>query len=116
MYVQVKVFTESRNYCKNSDSVDLVSMMYSYGMESSSSESKIMSSEFAQLSPLHSPQAVTHLRPFFQHEHTLVPQGFFEESLHLHRTNFNSVSGAGAMSVIIGDRVVPSESSVQPHC
>ena len=52
--------------------------------------------------PRLSPQAVTHLRPFLQQEHTLVSHGFLEESLHLHHTNFIRVSGAATMSVIIG--------------
>ena len=60
--------------------------------------------------PLQSPHAVTHLSPCFWQEHKLVPQGFFD------RTNFSTVSSAAAMSVIIRDRIVPSDSSVQTQC
>ena len=44
----------------------------------------------------------------------LVLQGFLDDSLHLHRTNFNKLSGAACKSVIIGVNTDPS--SFQPHC
>ena len=72
-----------------------------------------MSSAFQQPSPLQSLHTVTHLSSCFQLEHKFVPQGFLEESLHLHHTNFStSVSGVAAMPVIVRDRIFPSESSV----
>ena len=43
----------------------------------------------------------------------LVLQGFFDDSLHLHHTNFNELSGAVSKSVIIGVNTNPS--GFQPH-
>ena len=44
----------------------------------------------------------------------LVLQGFLDDSLHLHYTNFNKLSGAASKSVIIGVNTNPL--SFQPHC
>ena len=44
----------------------------------------------------------------------MVLQGFLDDSLHLHRTNFNKLSGAAFKSVIVGVNADPP--SFQPHC
>ena len=54
---------------------------------SSSSESSHY--DLLQVSPRQSPHTGTHLSPFLRHEQTLLPQGFLEETLHLHRMNFS---------------------------
>ena len=41
-------------------------------------------------------------------------QGFLDDSLHLHHTVFNKLSGAASKSVVIGVNTNPS--SFQPHC
>ena len=43
----------------------------------------------------------------------LALQGFLDDSLHLHRKNFNKLSGAAFKSVIFGVNTNPS--SFQPH-
>ena len=73
----------------------------------SSSSPRLISSAFLQLSPRQSLQVVTHFSPFFLQEQMLVPHGFLDTSLHLHRTNLSRVSGAGARSVITGTSIAP---------
>ena len=50
---------------------------------------------FSQDSPRQSPHAGTHYNPLLKHEHSRVPQGFFENSLH---------SGAVSKSVFTGSK------------
>ena len=59
-------------------------------------------------------QAVTHFSPFLRHEQVLLPHGFLDESLHLHRMNFKRLSGATSLSVMTGVSSIPL--SFQPHC
>ncbi len=73
----------------------------------------MVSSIFLQSSPRQSPQAVTHLSPFFRHEHMFPPHGFVDDILQLHRMNFSRSSGAGSMSVIMG--ISFDMWSFQPH-
>lgn len=61
-----------------------------------------------------SSQAVTHSSPFLQQEQEFVPHRFLDDSLHLHRTNFNRFSRAAGRSVITGINLLSE--SFQPHC
>jgi hypothetical protein len=59
-------------------------------------------STFEHATPLQSPHASTHFKPFFLHEHRIVSQVFFDDNLQLQRTTFNKNSGAGGRSVLTG--------------
>ena len=59
-----------------------------------------------QLSPLQSPHAATHVKPFFLYDYKFVPQVFREVLLQLQRTKFNNSFGAGSRSVIVGAKEV----------
>ena len=83
-------------------------MLPVYVLLFSSSGSSTKSSELLQTFPWQSPQAVTHFNPFLWQEHTLVLQRFLDDSLNLHCTNFNKLSGTASKSVIIGVNVDPS--------
>ena len=80
----------------------------------STSSSRVISSQFLQVSPLHSPQAATHFSPCLRQEQLLLPHGFFVDDLHhLQRTNLNRSSGAAPRSVKIGVSWLPD--TAQPH-
>ena len=66
-----------------------------------------------QLSPRQSPQAVAHFCPFLRQVHKLLPHGFLDDSLHLHRTNFSKPSGAESKSSLLA--LVPYRQASNPN-
>ena len=67
--------------------------------------SSISALELLQLSPLQSPHAATHVKPFFRHEHKFVPQVFQDIVLQLQRTKFNDSFGAGSNRSLLVQRI-----------
>ena len=68
---------------------------------------------FSHVSPWHSPHAERQLSPCFRQEHWLVAQGAFEDILQLHLITFSRLSGATALSVLIG--VIILSTIIQPQ-
>ena len=91
-------------------------MFPSITSSNSSSSSTTWVSWLAQASPLQSPHACIHFKPFLRQRHFIVPHGFLAVILHLHLITFSRWSGAGGKSVITGNSREESPSSLlHPH-
>ena len=71
---------------------------------SSSFSTSLTFTLFSQDSPRQSLHAGTHSNSLLKHEHNRVPQGFFEDSLHLQRINCRRFSGAVSKSAFTGSK------------
>ena len=80
---------------------------------SSSFSTSLTFTLFSQYSPRQSPHPGTHCNPLLKHEHNRVPQGFFEDSLHLQRINCRSFSGAVSKSIFTDFK--PGSVVFHPH-